>query len=119
MTPFQVKSGLSSQVHLSSKVINSGYIFLGCEITGNSVVTATSKGKQEKGCNILSIGLPRRFSSQESACQAGDAVLIPGLGRSPEEGNGNLLQYSCLGNPMDREAWWTAVHGVTKESDMT
>ena len=40
-----------------------------------------------------------------SACSAGDLGSIPGLGRSPGEGNGNLLQYSCLENPMDREAW--------------
>ena len=40
--------------------------------------------------------------------------LIPGLGRSPGEGNGNPLQYSCLENPMDGGAWWAAVHGVTK-----
>ena len=39
---------------------------------------------------------------------------IPGLGRSPGEGNGNPLQYSCLGNPMDRGAWWATVHGVAK-----
>ena len=45
---------------------------------------------------------------------AGDVGLIPGLGRSPEEGNGNRLQYSCLGNPMDRETYWAVVHGVTK-----
>ena len=40
--------------------------------------------------------------------------MIPGLGRSPEGGNGNPLQYSCLGNPMDRRAWWATVHGVAK-----
>ena len=45
---------------------------------------------------------------------AGDAGLIPGLGRSPGEGNGNPLQYSCLENPMDGGAWKTTVHGVTK-----
>ena len=50
---------------------------------------------------------------------AGDRVLIPGLGRSPGEGNGKPLQDSCLGNPMDREIWWVTVHGFTKESDMT
>ena len=44
----------------------------------------------------------------------GDPGLIPGLGRSLGEGNGNPLQYSCLGNPMDRGAWWATVHGVTK-----
>ena len=45
---------------------------------------------------------------------AGDVGLILWLGRSPGEGNGNPLQYSCLENPMDREAWWATVHGVTK-----
>jgi len=49
----------------------------------------------------------------------GDAGSILGLGRSPGEGNGNPLQYSCLGNPMDIGAWWATVHGVAKESDMT
>ena len=44
----------------------------------------------------------------------GDTGLIPGLGRSPREGNGNSLQYSCLGNPMDRGAWRATVHGVSK-----
>ena len=45
---------------------------------------------------------------------AGDTDWIPGLGRSPGEGNGNPLQYSCLGNPMDWGAWWAMGHGVTK-----
>ena len=45
---------------------------------------------------------------------AGDTVLIPGLGRFPGEGNGNPLQYSCLENPKDRGAWWAIVHGVAK-----
>ena len=50
---------------------------------------------------------------------AGDVGSIPRLGSSPEGGHGNPLQYSCLGNPIDRGAWWDTVHGVTKESDMT
>ena len=50
----------------------------------------------------------------ESACHAGDWGSIPGLGRSPGEGNGNPLQCSCLENPMDRKAWRAAVHGVTR-----
>ena len=48
-----------------------------------------------------------------------DVGLIPGLGRTPGEGNGNPLQYSCLGNPMNRGAWWAIVHGVVKEPDIT
>ena len=58
-----------------------------------------------------------------SACNAGDLVSIPGSGRSPGEGNSNPLQYSCLENPMDGEAWYAMVHGVaksqTKLSDST
>ena len=50
---------------------------------------------------------------------AGDAGLIPGLGRSPGEGKGNPLQYSCFGNPMDSGAWRATVCGVAKESDTT
>ena len=51
---------------------------------------------------------------KESACNAGDAGLIPGLGRCPGEGNDNPLQYSCLQNSMDRGALWATVHGVAK-----
>ena len=51
---------------------------------------------------------------KESACNAGDPVSVPGLGRSPGEGNGNPLQYSCLENSMDRGDWWATVPGVTK-----
>ena len=50
----------------------------------------------------------------EPAYNAGDPGSIPGPGRSPGEGNGNPLQYSCLENPMDGEAWQTTVHGVAK-----
>ena len=49
-----------------------------------------------------------------SAHNAGDLGSIPGSGRSPGEGNGNPLQYSCLENPMNGGAWWATVHGVTK-----
>ena len=54
--------------------------------------------------------------AKNSPANAGNAGSIPGLGRSPEEGNGNPLQYSCLDNPMDRGAWLATTHGV-KESD--
>ena len=57
---------------------------------------------------------PHSSVGKESACNAGDLGSIPGLGRSPGEGNGNLLQYPCLENLKDRGAWWAAVHGVKK-----
>ena len=60
------------------------------------------------------LGFPDGSDGKESACNEGDPGLISGLGRFSGEGNGNSLQYSCLGNPMDRGAWWSTVHGVTK-----
>ena len=57
------------------------------------------------GCRS-SWGFPGGSDTKGSACNAGDLGLIPGSGRSPGEGNGNPLQYSCLENPMDRGAWW-------------
>ena len=69
--------------------------------------------------NEANVGFPGDSDGKESACKAGDMGLIPGLGRSPRGGNGNQLQYSCLGNPMGRGAWWATVYRVTKESDMT
>ena len=53
-------------------------------------------------------------AGKESAYNVGDLGLIPGLGRFSGEGNGNPLQYSCLENPMDGEAWWATVHRVAK-----
>ena len=57
---------------------------------------------------------PGGSDGKESACNVGDLGSIPGLGRSPGGGHGNPFQYSCLGNPMDRGAWWSAVHGIAK-----
>ena len=59
-------------------------------------------------------GFPGGSDSKESARNAGDLGLIPGLGRFPGGGHSNPPQYSCLENPMDRNAWWATVHGVTK-----
>ena len=59
-------------------------------------------------------GFPGGSEVKASACDVGDLGLIPGSGRSPGEGNGNPLQYSCLENPMDRGAWQATVHGVAK-----
>ena len=64
-------------------------------------------------------GFPSGSVVKESACQAEDMGLIPGSGRSHGEGNGNALQYSYLGNPMDREAWPATVCAIAKESDTT
>ena len=64
--------------------------------------------------SIPSLGLPCSSDGKESACNAGDPGLIPGLGRSHGEGNGNSLQHSCLRNPMDRGAWRATVRGVTE-----
>ena len=57
---------------------------------------------------------PGSSNSKESVCNPGDPGSIPGLGRFPGGGHGNLLQHPCLENPMDRGAWWAAVHGVPK-----
>ena len=61
-----------------------------------------------------SVGFPGGSDGKESACSVGDPGSIPGSGRSPGEGNGNPLQYSCLENPTDRRAWWATVHEVLK-----
>ena len=64
--------------------------------------------------SFLFEGFPCSSVGKESACSAGDPGSIPGLGRSPGEGNGNPLQYPCLENLMDRGAWWAAVPGVAE-----
>ena len=60
------------------------------------------------------MGFPGGLDGKESAYSVGDQGSIPGSRRSPGEGNGYPLQYSCLENPMDRGAWWAEVHGVAK-----
>ena len=62
----------------------------------------------------LHLGIPGGSEAIASACNEGDLGLIPESGRSPGEGHGNQLHYSCLENPMDRGALWAIVHGVTK-----
>ena len=66
-----------------------------------------------------SLGIPGGSVVKNPPTNAGDMDLIPGLGRYLGEGNDNPLQYSCLGNPMDRGAWQAVVHGIPKELDMT
>ena len=80
------------------------YIYSGTFITINDVI-------------LIHWGFPHWLRSKESACnsgQAGDLGLIPGLGRFPEEGTGTPLQYSCLGNPIDGEAWQLQSMGSQK-----
>ena len=62
----------------------------------------------------INVVFPRGSAVKNLPANAGDSSSIPGLGRYPGEGNGNSLQHSCLENPMDRGAWWAAVHGVEK-----
>ena len=82
---------------------------------------SNEKKKAEEGsmaalttCQILCLGLPKWRSGKESTCQCQKYKRCKSR-RSPGEGNGNLLQYSCLENPMDRGAWRAAVHGVIKK----
>ena len=77
-----------------------------------------SMGSQSVGhdqvTNTFFWGFLGGSDSEETARHVGNQGSIPGSGRSPGEGNGYPLQYSCLGNPMDRGAWWATVHGATK-----
>ena len=81
-------------------------------------IFASTKFKNR--CRTL--GLPWWWSGKESVCNTGDirdAGVIPGSEKFPGEWNGNPLQYSSLGNPMDRGAWQATVYEIAKESDMT
>ena len=64
--------------------------------------------------SIESMGFPGGSEGKESTCNAGDPGAILGVGRSPGRGNGNPVQYFCLGNPTDRGAWWAIVQRVAK-----
>ena len=72
------------------------------------ILTTTSTGS----CSLPSF--PGGSDGKESVCNAGDLGLIPGSGRSPGEGNGYPLKYSCMENPTDREVWWATFHWLTK-----
>ena len=71
-------------------------------------------GEFDSDDHLPTVGFPGVSDSKVSDHNVGDQVSIPGLGRSPGEGNGNPLQYPCLENFMDVGAWWATVHGVTK-----
>ena len=78
-----------------------------------------STGNQDSHCGkqdykYIYTGFPASQMAKQSTCSAEDLGSIPASGRSPGEGKGNPLQYSCLENPMEGGAWWATVHGVTK-----
>ena len=95
-------------------------------MTRNRAVPRPKENQRSSACLYLSIcyfvhhgsfayrGFPGGSGGKESACNAGDSGSISGSRRSPGEGHGNPLQYSCLGNPMDSGAWRATVRGVTK-----
>ena len=70
--------------------------------------------KVEIVVGLLNLVFPGGLYYKESVCNSGDPGSIPGSGRSPGEGSGNLLQYSCYETSMDRGAWWATAHGVAK-----
>ena len=82
----------------------------GLELLGSVFVAHMSLLALQHGI----LGFPGGPEGKESTCSVGDSCSIPGLGRSPGVGNGNLLQYFCLGHPMDRGAWKNTAHRVTK-----
>ena len=94
------------------------------EINRSSLAGTIRKLKLNFNKNIYFIPKSKRdfpggSIGKESACNAGDSSSVPGWERSPGEGNGNPLYYSCLENFMDRGTWCTTVDKVAKESDMT
>ena len=82
-------------------------------------VVAKSRTRRSDSTTADCISLPQCLSGKESSSNVRDIDLIHGSGRPPREGNGISLQYSCLGDPMDRGARQATVHGITKELDMT
>ena len=74
----------------------------------------TLDGPQDNYAKYKKLVVPCGLEGKESGCNAGDSGSIPGLGRSPGEGNGYQLQYSCLENSMDRVALWAIFHGMAK-----
>ena len=81
---------------------------------GQGQVGGSGTGPESGGRTCNTSGFPGSSVAKDPPATAGDVGSIPGSGRSSGEGNGNLLQYSCLGNPKDRGAWQAVVHGVTK-----
>ena len=121
-----IKRLFSSSSLSATRVMSSAYLRLLIFLLAILIPACVSGSPQarklpEKECSPthqqiigLKLDLPGSSVSKESACSAGDPGLIPGWGRSPGEGNGKPLQNPCLENPIDKGAWWAAVHGVAK-----
>ena len=88
---------------------------MGCHLWGRTESDTTEVTQQHSSL----VGFPGGSAVKNLPVSAEDTGSIPRSGRSPGEESGNPLQYSCLGNPMERGAWWATAHGVTKESDTT
>ena len=89
-------------------------IIFSCSLISLSSVFSENLLRTIKDYIFFWLGFPGGSEYKASACNAGDLGLIPGWGRSPGEGNGNPLQYSCLENPVDRGTWQATIHGFTK-----
>ena len=91
-------------------------VLLLCFFLSMSLFVRIVSGVEEASLGFIMIrtGFPSGLVVKNQPANAGDADSIPGSGRSPGEGNGKPLQYSCLENPMDRGAWWATVHGVSR-----
>ena len=92
-------------------------------ITGLRVILKSSGDPAEEGAMTFrasAVGVVEGMArGKESACQCGRPRFNPWVGKSPGEGSGSPLRYSCLGNPMDRGAWWAIVQRIQKELDTT
>ena len=85
-----------------------------CKMSSQSVVGQEDPWRREKLPTPVFLGFSGGSDGKESACNAGDLGSVPGSGRSTGRGHGNPLQYSCLENPTNREAWQATVHAVAK-----
>ena len=99
-----------------SDLLNAGCFIL---VIFNKNLPQSKLSDKSSKLYLILLYFPGGSDDKESACHVGDLGSIPGLGRSPGEGNVYSLQYSCLENSMDRGAWWGTVHGGHKESDTT
>ena len=117
LSPKLTSPGLWDQNVYYISSVAKNYLLGGGRGAPKSPGTWFNLGQEKKKKNLPNLRTPKASpmaQCKESTCHAGDSGLIPGSGRCPGEGNGNPLQYSCLGSPKDRGAWQATVHGVTE-----